>query len=640
MPDFGNRNNDYSIELAFFPFKEPMPSFNLYRKLRPSSDSYVRDDDTLGSYKLPAQPSDEEWSSYVMRLSAAEGFEIVEIDAHQNPMLTIQYLSALLKAWSKVDAAEYADERDLSGFWKEISFNMINHSEGREQLIVQPYYFKAEQRFGFLLDFHFRLNSDQPFNRRVQQLSLSLNSYGQRNKNFYIDRLHKITTFADKIFSGAGGRWTIPSLPGFVLEKKLLAIRAEREEARVFVFSGSNTGRSQFKGIQDQGPVKVAEPVNLVFCFVERDRQLAREVVAGLLGKNQRFSQAFKGYEGFFRSKIAVDGNPVVLPDYSERSIDTILQRVVDEPNSLPVLVLPKDEENAYLYHKAIFVRQARPTQVVTTDLIRNPSQFKWALSNIALQIFCKTGGIPWKLKPQSENCLIIGVSQAHQVSETGVKKYLAFSVLTDSTGMFQKIEVLSQERTDEREYLQEFKVSLQKLLRDEGLKYGRIVLHTSFSLKKKEMHELEDAVRECASSAEVKDVEFAVVKVNSKHRFFGVNPAENSLVPYDSTVARIGPREYLIWFEGIYPDKKTVSKDFPSATHIKIIYSSPEFRIKDHELIRDLINLSGANWRGFNARSSPISVFYCHLVAGLVRDFQTHGYPVPAVEVVRPWFL
>jgi hypothetical protein len=66
----------------------------------------------------------------------------------------------------------------------------------------------------------------------------------------------------------------------------------------------------------------------------------------------------------------------------------------------------------------------------------------------------------------------------------------------------------------------------------------------------------------------------------------------------------------------------------------------SEEDSIGDEALLQDLINLSGANWRGFNAKSAPVSVFYCHLVADLVHDFQQGGLPLPQVQDIRPWFL
>jgi hypothetical protein len=113
-----------------------------------------------------------------------------------------------------------------------------------------------------------------------------------------------------------------------------------------------------------------------------------------------------------------------------------------------------------------------------------------------------------------------------------------------------------------------------------------------------------------------------------------------NSLVPFEGTTVRLGPREHLAWFEGIFPDKPTVTKAFPGPTHLEFLRMTEGSGIGDDELLQDIVNLSGANWRGFNAKSAPVSVFYCHLVADLVHDFHERGLPLPQVEIIRPWFL
>src|ERR1700745_17557 len=60
----------------------------------------------------------------------------------------------------------------------------------------------------------------------------------------------------------------------------------------------------------------------------------------------------------------------------------------------------------------------------------------KWATANIALQVFCKAGKVPWKVRPTSDRSLIIGISQSHKVRVVNahrvVEKHFAFSILTD----------------------------------------------------------------------------------------------------------------------------------------------------------------------------------------------------------------
>jgi hypothetical protein len=146
--------------------------------------------------------------------------------------------------------------------------------------------------------------------------------------------------------------------------------------------------------------------------------------------------------------------------------------------------------------------------------------------------------------------------------------------------------------------------------------------------------------VHETAKQTADGEGRFAVVKVNHNSRFFGANRSVNSLVPFEGTQVKLGHGEYLVWFEGIFPDKPTVTKAFPGPTHLQFLRVTEGQNVNDEILLQDLINLSGANWRGFNAKSAPVSIFYCHLVAEMVHDFQQRGLPLPAVNDLRPWFL
>jgi argonaute-like protein implicated in RNA metabolism and viral defense len=343
---------------------------------------------------------------------------------------------------------------------------------------------------------------------------------------------------------------------------------------------------------------------------------------------------------------LEIDGNPMVLRDLTKKTIEDALERAKKDrmanPQTIPVLVLPADDDS-YLIQKALFTHAEMPTQVCTLRVLQNEDTLKWAVANLALQIFCKAGGYPWKVRPTVEPCLIIGVSQSHKIRvDNGVKtveKYFAFSVMTDSSGLFQKIQVLG-EGHNEVDYLAELRKSLSEVLKESAGMFSRVIVHTSFKLKRREIDAIQQTASEVATTPGSARCRFAVVKVNHRSRFFGVNRGVNSLVPYEATRVKLGPKEYLVWFEGILPERPTVTKAFPGPTHLQILRVGDKDGISDDLLLQDLVNLSGANWRGFNAKSTPVSVFYCHLVADYVHDFYEKGLPLPAVMDMRPWFL
>ena len=640
--------DEYQVHFNFLPVGGSFPNYAVYRKLQVSPQEPRPTPESMAYRLPPTAGAVDSWPLYWVSVDPVDGFERFEAVSNLNPVLTCRVLFwTLVAATRRVLQPEQFHIPD-NAFIEEVSFVQRTHAEGDERLEVQPYYLRSTQQFGYLLDFHFRLRDGVPFTRKVQQLSLSLDRSFRRNLDYYVDRDSKVHIFLcerQDVFESL-------RLPGtdsaITLDGDFAALPADRLRAKTYVFAGNRESRSQFTGLRDWGPLQpLGAPPRLLFIFRESDRQAARMLAQGLRGSNLRERFSFPGFHALFKCDIEIDSNPIVLPNLLQPSMEEALERVKADrqsrPNTLPVLILPADDD-AYLVHKALFSREGIPTQVCTLRILQDESSLKWAIANIALQIFCKAGGYPWKVHPAtSERSLIIGISQSHKLrkvdGKTSVEKYFAFSVMTDSSGLFQKIQVLG-ESHEQPDYLTKLRHNLREVLDESAGVFARVVIHTSFKLKHREIDAIQKTVQEAAASPGLVQCRFAVVKVNHKSRFFGVNRSVNSLVPYEGTRVKLGPREYLVWFEGIFPDRPTVTKAFPGPTHLQILRVSDENAITDESLLQDLVNLSGANWRGFNAKSAPVSVFYCHLVADMVHDFHERGLPLPAVKDIRPWFL
>jgi len=634
----------YSIHINFLPLECAVPDYEVYRRLR-TSEAEDRPQPDIRCYSLPVSGADlEVRAHYWISLEPFPGAEGFRVSNQFNNQLTqwVIFKSIAEACGKTLSANDY--EIYGSGFLPEVHLKFREHPEGTEELVLQPYFLRVAQQFGVLADFHFRKKPEVQFDRRVQQLSLSLDARGKRNLDFYLDKFRKIEDYLER----RRGLLMNIQLPGasrgVSVSSDFYPLSANRLRARAYVFSNGREARSQFSGLREQGPlVALKESPKLVFVFRERDRQAARTLAAALKGSNQKERYGFPGFSELFKTPLEIDRNPIVLEDFSAEAMRAALERMDQESaNSLAVLVMPEDEE-AYLTHKAVFSHSGRPTQVVTLGVIQDDYALKWSIANIALQIFCKAGGYPWKVRPISERSLIIGVSQSHKVRSAGEKKsidrYFAFSVLTDSSGLFQRMQVLG-EGDNERDYLASLRKTLAEVVGQAKSEFSRVVIHTSFKLKHREISAIQQVIRESIGKADEPKCQFAVVKVNHKTRFFGANRNVNSLVPFEGTRVKLGHGEHLVWFEGIDADKPTVTKAFPGPTHIQFLRVDEDHAIAEEILLQDLVNLSGANWRGFNAKSAPVSVFYCHLVADLVHDFQERGLPLPAIKDLRPWFL
>lgn len=639
-------DSKYELRLNFLPLKGKPPHFYIFRSVR--NDGSSKPSENVFGFSLPLERNGDERQQYWVQFAQADGFEEYIVDAYDNIHLTRRALFEGLCAAANAELQPSKFEIPKGGFFEEIRFNFEEHEEGYEQLTIQPYFLKEKQSFGWIADFHFRVREGVPFSRRVQQLSLSLDKNFKRNLDCYLDRFNRINSYLHErrgIVDSVclpGGTETIQTADNFAL------LQARRLRSKIYLFSENKSSRSQFTGLRQYGPLEpLAEAPHLLFAFRECDRQAARTLAMALQGSKHRERFSFPGFKSLFKSPLTIDANPIVLPDLSLRTFQDVLGRVKTDkkanPSVVPVFVLPEGDDNGYMEHKAIFTHEGIPTQVCTLKIISDSYALKWAIANIALQIFCKAGGKPWKVRPTSERTLIIGISQSHKIRKveqsSRVEKYFAFSVMGDNSGLFQQLRVLG-DSDNESTYLQEIRTNLKEILRNRSTEFSRVVIHSSFRLKRNEMKVIEDTVRDAQVKNSVNGCRFAVVKVNHHNRFFGANPDVNSLVPFEGTVVRLGGREYLIWFEGIFPDKQTVTQAFRGPTHVNFLRVSDEDAIADEALLQDLVNLSGANWRGFNAKSAPVSVFYCHLVADLVHDFQERGLPLPQIHDLRPWFL
>lgn len=636
--------NDYRIELNFLPVEGSIPSFPVFRRLHTNDEARPGPD--TASYSLPNCRGSDERLFYWVRLSPADGYEEFLVNPDDNNNLSKwAILHAIHKSVTDRLNTDQYSIRDR-GFLDSIDLIMAVHAEGNEQLEIQPYFLRGTKQLGCLVDFHFKLKEGVPFSRRIQQLSLSLNRAGRRNVDFYLDKDAKIRSFVEQRRAVLTGLVIPGTSTPFNLSSSFVSLPARTLGTKTYVFGNGRTSRSQFSGLRDHGPL---EPLttcpHLLFIFREQDRPAGRVLAAALKGTKGKERVTFPGFQTLFKVDLTFDPNPIILPDLGsgamQAAVMEVQERRKERPCALPVLVLPEGDDNGYLPHKAGFAHAGIATQVCTLRVIQDETALKWAVGNIALQIFCKAGGQPWKVKPSTEPTLIVGISQSHKLKEQAgkriVEKYFAFTVMTDNSGLFQKIQVLG-ESSSLDDYTRQLRDNLSAILADASHSFRRVVVHTSFKLKRKEIDAIERTVTEAAGATT--GCRFAVVKVNQHSRFFGVNRGVNSLVPFEASCLKLGYREYLVWFEGINSERPTVGKLFPGPTHLDFLHVKEGQGISDDDLLQDIVNLSGANWRGLNAKNSPVSVFYCHLVADLVHNFHAENLPMPQVEVIRPWFL
>ncbi|MCY3979604.1 MAG: Piwi domain-containing protein [Chloroflexi bacterium] len=478
----------------------------------------------------------------------------------------------------------------------------------------------------------------------AKKLSLSLNKSGGSNRDYYSDRYDKIRDFVAKYQSKI-----FDLTDNISLTASFSKVNADILETKRYIFAGGSSRASQFTGIRDIGPLRLAECAHKVyFLFQESDRPFSYDLFRALRGDT--FPRRFPGMGKMF--DFTFDGTNVggkSIVSFSYENVATAISEIVLDANGrIPMLLIvsPFDrfsnsraDRVTYMQIKHLCLTQEIPCQFVSIPLMRKKGQFEWAISSIGLQVFAKMGGWPWQVHHETPKCLIVGISQAHERKAGEVKKYFAYSTFTDSSGIYRELKVLS-ETDDHREYIVDLKRNLTDAITNYYADFDTFVIHTTFAIRRSELDAITEVISALETDEKVKK-SFTVIKFNDDTRFFGYSADNNSMVPYESTYVQLSGTEYLMWFEGLQYQSERVPANLERPVHVKFIYPDSAVHIDTRKaFLQDALNVSGANWRGFNAKSLPVSVFYASLVAQFYRDCKKYGLEAIDLEAITPWFL
>jgi hypothetical protein len=309
-----------------------------------------------------------------------------------NHSLTTAYLYHLLEQ-SSTTALEKDRYIPDTRFRRYISYVLQEHRQGKEVVWLEPYMLKATDEFGFLADFKFIKSDSFRFDREVQRLSLSLDRNDRSNLDFYGNRFEKlqafIRTFAPQLFP-----LKLHNALTLNVRTTLRSIRASRLAMKRYVFKGNRTAASQFKGVQEYGPLKeVGKDVLLHFLHRQQDIGFSRDLYRALRGDTFLTFSGMRKMFGYNLGQEHVSGITLggFRSDDLDRAIDEI-QSVAGEKLVVPVIIVPwsrhdesPETRDCYFTIKHRFLRHDLPTQLVSLPTLKSQSTFKWSISNMVV---------------------------------------------------------------------------------------------------------------------------------------------------------------------------------------------------------------------------------------------------------------
>jgi hypothetical protein len=219
----------------------------------------------------------------------------------------------------------------------------------------------------------------------------------------------------------------------------------------------------------------------------------------------------------------------------------------------------------------------------------------------------------------------------------------MGFTACFSARGLFQFL-ALADVTDDRKEYLKLLaNVVSTSLERAEAL--GRVVssvtLHVPKHMSREELDAVYGAVRRHSKH---NILQIVVVKISEEETFFAVDTRFKDGIPHRGTVLQLNDRDYLLYTEG--RDEKESWANFRVPVALRI---TPQNGARHpggiKTVIRQINDLSQVNWRGFNARSKPISNYYGTLIAQLLSHMPAErmkGLPESSRRLLeeRMWFI
>ena len=301
-------------------------------------------------------------------------------------------------------------------------------------------------------------------------------------------------------------------------------------------------------------------------------------------------------------------------------------------------------EPDPYGEVKALLAAHGIPSQVLSVGLLSDQRTLSHALPNIALATYAKVGNTPWALVADSDASeLIVGLARADYGRRLGRSdRVMGLCTLFRYNGAFVYWEGLQGSAQWD-----EYPGALQRLIVSAVREYEaagheaprRLTFHVSgMRPGRVEPAAIADALGELGLKCEV-----AVIHIDDSSLFWLMDGADASCLPETGLAVQLSPRDFVLVAEGRHDGGVALPRRPLRVTIDGDLTTVPADQFP--ELVEKVFYLTRMNWRGFRARSVPVSVYYPQLIARYALAFQRQQLWAPITKNVtlrrrKAWFL
>ncbi len=340
----------------------------------------------------------------------------------------------------------------------------------------------------------------------------------------------------------------------------------------------------------------------------------------------ERFIQSFinglgiySGFEKWFRVNLGKFDRYTVelatLEAYNE-----ILKEVVTKNYDIVFVIVEEETRTPQLYSliKTILLGNGIPCQVIRSATISMANeQLQWILGNIALSSYAKIGGTPWVIEAKERPEIVLGMSRAMDKDK---KVIVGFVTIFKHNGDFILFYSKSPVTTWE-----EYQKGLERLVYEAIREYEKreqtpssLVFHFHKRTGRKEIEAVKNAVNDLGL-----DVKYALLHLNSYSSYRIFDTTDFTYVPLIGLTVRLGSRQAILVTDGRRQYSKRPYIGTPHVLEITMDKESTMDLKEFPRLVEQIYRFSYVNWRGFNARTIPITINYPYLIAKLVGNLE-----------------
>jgi hypothetical protein len=554
-----------------------------------------------------------------------------------------------------VDLCIYKDAQEEKANFKKYNrydINIITHQHDIELVIsfgsndtyigklnnIQKYELSQQKELKFLTKDNLLIKLNEPdFDLPVKanfEIRKSLGINPNPIRRFYKKNYDEIELFVKDLSKQLKDSFTIYTNFKRIIDKDFNIVDFDRNK---MIFKDNNTDYSTINGMRDYGPYKLPEKISKTkLLFIYPDKESANKLYSYL----SRGYRHFPGIESYVGIPANISEKKIFYVNNYENIINKISATLTEDKyeNLIAICIMPfsktnatQEQSNIYYKIKEILLRKNIPSQFIERDKIFMDN-FHFSLPNIAIAMFSKLGGVPWRLKKDHYNQLTIGFN----VYRKGQNSYLGSAVYFDNQGIIKQVRGFKGESVGNICDVLISSINEYKQKNNEA-SVNKIVIHYYKTLSNEENKKINETIKNSLGP----EFSFAIVEINDTKTTvdlcFDLN--YESLMPQSGTYIRLRRNEYLL-FNNLRYWEKPINPINQEEYPVKLRIYDPLNSFDHNELISQVYEFSRLYWKSLKQKAQPVTTIYSKLIAEYIAHFENNSLPDNEISKSTVWFI